>query len=898
MKKYIFSLIALLLAPIAVEGAAVSPRTAKNLAEKVLEGKRIKESPTRIKGRPSSGNNLPQPYYVFNAVEEDGGYAIIAGDDRLPALLGYSMTGHLDMDDAPEAMLAMLQLSVDNVGKLNSHDVQKAGKPVVGPLLGEINWGQDAPFNTMCPSLSGGSKAYVGCVATAMAQMMRYYSFPPKGTGSHSYIDNGMSLSADFGATEYEWSDMPATVPETPTDSQIKAYSTLSAHLGVAVDMQYAASGSGAYTHLVAPALRNYFGYSPSLRMHTREYYNTDEWMSMIRTELDAGRPVYYSASSEDAGGGHAFVCDGYDSEGYVHINWGWYGRSNGYFYINHLNPGELGEGGGSGAYNVSQEILTGMKPADNDGNYTQLLFGATRFSCDIFGSFMTIMTYIENLDTQVFDGELYVVLTDDKEQNIAATIYSQAYDMSGFSSGRPASQLITLREVPVTVDLPDGEYHIKLAYRATKDNTVHILRHPVGLPSYVKCKVAGKTIVTGDKHVPVPNVSMLTPLVPDGEIYARGSARFSVNLKNNSSDFRLTSLELTLKNRNNPEQVMSKTFQVNIYDLSEKSVIMEIDLPETLEEGEYEVVLSHEKYAAYPFSTFNGEPTIVTVLPESEHPVLRLTDNPDPYNVSDGSKDFKRGDMFYADLFVKNYGSEGECMVLMRAIDRQNPEKQYVLKGDAKSWKQGESFTVRLSNTLALDPSVYDCSFYYMASDGKEVPMKSAPIEFVLSESDSPAIEITDFQLPPAMKRGESFPYSITVKALRSVSGTLYVRLRQYTYTNGELIYMGSVRMNAGETQTISKNYSPSQSLSDGRYLTMVELKDGNKMIPASGYNEYYKEVTLVDSASGVIETDVEEVECEPIWFTIDGIRIKEPLMPGIYICRKGDKSTKMIVH
>lgn len=895
MKKFLFSLIAISTALCPVLAAPVSPQSARNIAEKVLDGKRV-GSPAKLKGIKVSEEN-EHPYYVFNAADNNGGYVIVAGDDRLPAVLGYSSEGYLDMDNAPEAMIALLQMSVDNVDRLNISTVNNVGSPVVAPLLGEINWGQDTPFNTMCPVLSGGTTAYVGCVATAMAQMMRYYSYPSKGIGSHSYIDNGKTLSADFGAAEYDWANMPASVPEKPTDAQVKAYSTLSSHLGVAVDMQYAAGGSGAYTHAVAPALRNYFGYSPELRMHTREYYNTDEWMQMISTELDARRPVYYSASSEDSAGGHAFVCDGYDSEGYVHINWGWYGRSNGYFYINHLNPGELGAGGGSGAYNISQEILTGFKPAEDSDVAQPLLFGATRMSCDIFGSTMTVMTFVENLDTDAFDGELSVVLTDLEDKEIKGVVYTQSYKLGGFSVGHPGSEMITLRNVTTTVDVPDGEYHIKLGYHAKGDNSLHIMRHPIGLPGYVKCKVEDKTIKDGVKHVPAPDVVMLTPLAPDGEIYAKGSVRFSVELKNNSSDFRLSSLVLTLKNMNKPEQTFSKTYPVNIYDLSSKTVIMDIDLPDHLEEGNYEVMLAHDKFADNPFSTVDGQPTLVKILPEASKPVLRFTSAPDPYNATTASDNYNRGDIIYANLAVKNYGAEGNCMIILRAAERGNPEHTAVLKGETKNWTKGENASVKMSNNIALDPGVYDCSFYYVASDGKEVDMNASPIEINIEESASPAIEVTEFELPAAMKQGERYPCKVTVRALRNVNGTFYIRARQFTYTNGEIVYMGSMRLNAGETKTLEQNYRPATSLADGKYLTMVEFKEGTVTAPASGHGVYYKEFMLGETGTGVNDIQATQNDAEIEWFTIDGIKVDNPSVPGLYIRRTSARSEKVLI-
>lgn len=893
MKKYIFSLLALSVA-CAVTAAPVSPEAAKQIAGKVLNGKSI-GFPAKVKGINGVSADAAQPYYVFNA--NQGGYVIVAGDDRLPAVLGYSDSGYLDMDNAPEAMLTLLQMSVDNADKVNVSKAVSTGAPVVAPLLGEINWGQDTPFNTMCPKLTSGSTAYVGCVATAMAQLMRYYSYPSRGTGAHSYVDGSLSLSADFGNTEYDWANMPAVVPENPTDAQIKAYSTLSAHLGVAVDMQYAAGGSGAYSHLVAPALRNYFGYSSDLRMHTREYYNTDEWMAMIRTELDAKRPVYYSASSEDSGGGHAFVCDGYDSEGYVHINWGWYGRSNGYFYINHLNPGELGAGGGSGAYNISQEILTGFKPAQQGDAGIPLLFGATRFTCDIFGSTMTTMFYIENLDTETFDGELCVLLTDLEEKEIKSVVHTEAFTLKGFESGRPGAEMVTLRNVTTTADVPNGEYHLKMGYRSKGETAVHVMRHPIGLPSYVKCTVTNKVISDPVKHVPAPNVTMLTPLAPDGDIYAKGSARFNVELKNNSADFRLTSLVLTLKNVDKPEQTYCQTYSVNIYDLSSKSVTMDLDLPENLEKGEYEITLAHDKFLDTPFATKDGNPTQVTILDEVNMPVLRFVAQPDPYNATTTANDYKRGEILYANLSVKNYGAAGDCMIILRAINKQNPEYSTVVRGVTKAWTKGEKGTAVISNNITLDPGTYDCNFYYMAADGKEVLMPASGITINVSESDSPAIEVTEFEIPTSMKQGTAYPYKATVKALRAVNGTFYIRARQFTYTNGELVYMGSIKLNAGETKTITGNYKPGTSLADGKYLTMVEFKEGSVTAPASGHQVYYKEMTIGADQSGVVDIVVEDENAPIEWFTLDGIRISEPSAPGLYIRVRGTKKDKVIV-
>lgn len=897
INRYIISFAVSVLTAAIGSAAPVSPRAARVLAEELLQ-KEIISVPTGVKKVKGMSLSDETPYYIFNAADSQGGYVIVAGDDRLPAVLGYSQTGKLDLSNAPEGLWALLEMSARSVNGAEKKDIKGGSAPVVAPLLGDINWGQDAPFNKKCPVLSSGKNAYVGCVATAMAQMMRYYSYPVKGNGSASYDYAGVSHNADFGATTYDWANMPAAVPETPTDVQIDAYSTLSYHLGVAVQMQYDAGGSGAYTHLVAPALRKYFGYSPSLRMFTREYYNTDEWMAMIRTELDAGRPVYYSATSEDMLGGHAFVCDGYDSEGYVHINWGWYGNSNGYFYINHLNPGDLGAGAGSGAYNISQEILTGFKPAAAGDVEKSMIYGATRLAGDLAGGALLIMTFIENIDLDDFDGELYVVLTDPEENEIKATLFSQSYHLGGFSNGRPGSENVTLRNIPLSAQVENGEYHIKLAYKSTNDPETRLLRHPIGLPSHIKCRVRNGEITSVEKYEPTPKGELLTELLPDGEIYVNGSARFITNVKNNSSDFRFSKLILTLQNIADPQMSYSKSYDVDVYDLSSKEVIMDLDLPETLKEGEYSVTLCHDKFETLPFATADGKETTVTILPEAKSPVLRFTRNPDPYNATTATTIYKRGDILISSLDIKNYGAAGDALVLMRAVNRDNPEKSTVIKGVVKSWTKGEQAKEALSNTVALDPGMYDCYFYYADSTGKEIPMYAAAVNMEVEECASSAIEVTGFELPSQMKAGERYPYRITIKALRSVNGTFYLRMRQFTYTNGELVNMTSgVRLNAGEEKTIEGNYRVGSTLAEGNYLTMVEFKEGTVTAPASGHSVYYKEIRLGDDNSGVDIVTEEYDEGEESWVTLDGVKIAAPSAPGIYIHKNGSKVSKVIL-
>jgi hypothetical protein len=195
-----------------------------------------------------------------------------------------------------------------------------------GPLL-STKWNQGQYYNASCPVDAEGTDGHVpvGCVAVAMAQVMKYHNYPVTGTGSHSYSHPVYgTLSANFGATTYNWASMPDSLSKYDSD-----VATLLYHVGVSVEMDYTPDQSGAYMSDAAYALETYFKYSNSLSYVWKSSYSTDEWTTILRTEIDNKRPILYSGHGT---GGHAFVCDGYSGSDYFHFNWGWGGSEDNYF--------------------------------------------------------------------------------------------------------------------------------------------------------------------------------------------------------------------------------------------------------------------------------------------------------------------------------------------------------------------------------------------------------------------------------------------------------------------------------------------------------------------------------------------------------------------------------------
>ncbi len=293
--------------------------------------------------------------YVFNTTD---GFVIISADDCETPIIGYSFEGCFDPNNIPIQMedylndfVSRIQYGIENhtvadeatakqwalvktSGQLNDCKEAKS----VEPLLTD-KWHQGCLYNSLCPAFEDApcGHAEVGCVAMAMAQIIHYWRYPNTGWGSHSYSNAGVTLSADFGNTTYDWENMPDSLSENSNQTEIEAVATLLYHCGVAVEMRYGPYGSNSSSGSIPEALLRYFSYSKHIHREKRADFNDEEWMTLLKNCLDLQRPVQYSGFG--VGAGHAFVCDGYDENDLLHFNWGWGGSANGYFALGNLNP-------------------------------------------------------------------------------------------------------------------------------------------------------------------------------------------------------------------------------------------------------------------------------------------------------------------------------------------------------------------------------------------------------------------------------------------------------------------------------------------------------------------------------------------------------------------------------
>jgi len=300
-------------------------------------------------------------------------YVLVSAEDAAYPVLGYVVGQEFDTAAfLPEAFRNLLedysrqildirfkkltrtQDVIKRWSQYSSSGKIKGGQTSVGPLVTTI-WSQGCYFNDSCPSDPSGQCQHVvtGCVATAMSQVINYHNFPPKGSGSHSYLSNYGTLSANFGATNYNWTLMADTLNSSTPSAKVAAVAQLISHCGIAVDMMYSAGSSGAYSEDAMHAFTHYFNFNNQMQMLYRDNFQDSIWEQMLRDEFDSLRPVYYDGTGT---GGHAFVCDGYQGNHYFHFNWGWNGTHNGYFLTTNLNPGGMN----FGMYNSG---VFGMKP-------------------------------------------------------------------------------------------------------------------------------------------------------------------------------------------------------------------------------------------------------------------------------------------------------------------------------------------------------------------------------------------------------------------------------------------------------------------------------------------------------------------------------------------------------
>lgn len=417
--------------------------------------------------------------YAFN-FGKDGGFIITPSDDEInPSIIGYADSGRIDLDNAPSGFKWWLSMAEQCLSDKLSSGNTSGNLPMfyepVSPLL-KTKWNQEDPFNAQCPVFNG-RRCCTGCVATAMAQIMKYHQYPEYGKGSYSYVTrtNAISLSYDFSNAVFQWPLMPDDpIAFGCTASQREAISTLMFACGMGTSMDYGPDSSGAYSETVAGALNMYFGYSSEMEYVSKATYSDEDWEYVVYKELSEGRPVYYDGDGE---GSHAFVCDGYFG-GAFHFNWGWGGSHDGYFMMIHLNPGNYD-------YTQNQHATIGIRPADNgDNSLYEQLYTTGDFTYED-GRFCFWKVYGYSMHD--FSSQMGINILSEGETELDEGSYLAAGDGLSYSNcdmARGITYGYSYIKRTVNINLPDGKYRIFPAYKVS--NKWRRLRCPMDKKRYV----------------------------------------------------------------------------------------------------------------------------------------------------------------------------------------------------------------------------------------------------------------------------------------------------------------------------------------------------------------------------------------------------------------------------
>ena len=398
--KRVFLMTLCLVATMMAWARPITKEQARSQARQFVEQRRLPSAGNivlsdvsrRSMQQSQSSNPTSPSFYVFN-VGSDDGFVIVSADDSTLPILGYCDHGFFDEADMPENMRELLEsyeeemLRVEslvfsdvypaNVSQLSTLNSQlsspSAVKDAIAPML-TTKWNQGAPFNLQCPfylNNSSNGRCVTGCVATSMAQVLAYVGNRPAGTTmdipgytcSKKWTADSIQIYVERKTkTTFDWNNMLDVYDDNATDTQKQAVAKLMAYCGAAIYADYGINSTSAYQSQVAPALRTFFNMDATRIM--RSNYTYAQWLNIIYAELEAGRPVIYDGHS--SGGGHSFAIDGFDGGDLFHVNWGWGGKSDGYFALSVLNPNDnsgIGASTSHDGYSHNQSATIGIQP-------------------------------------------------------------------------------------------------------------------------------------------------------------------------------------------------------------------------------------------------------------------------------------------------------------------------------------------------------------------------------------------------------------------------------------------------------------------------------------------------------------------------------------------------------
>lgn len=462
-------------------------------AEKIPQGK-AREIALEFFGRRPEGRSVTQLRMVYDGENAQSraagndpalfvfdnpagkGFVVVAGDDAAVPVLGYSYDNEFPEGELPPNLEDWLQAMKEQVERARSEGYAPSSRSRSLGQIGDVvvqlktaQWDQMDPYNRLCPQ-DGLHRSVTGCLATAVAIIMHYHQWPEKGTGTipaYTTKSKKIEVPARELGEPYLWDEMLFAYQAGRYSAEaVNQVARLMADVGSLVTMDYSANGSGASAMNVPAALQKYMDYDKSMQICSRYEYTQAQWYYILATELENNRPILYNGYNEEAG--HSFVLDGYTSDMYFSVNWGWSGYCNGYFRLDALEPEPGGTGANDEHYNDDQYAVIGIKKNEG-GDYVEMLkFGkqgmeasVTEFEQNV--PFILSIEAIWNMGGGNFTGELLIALVDAEG------------DLKQVLNGGKVTELPPLRglvdlELHCKIDVPieQGD-RIRVYYRSEK---------------------------------------------------------------------------------------------------------------------------------------------------------------------------------------------------------------------------------------------------------------------------------------------------------------------------------------------------------------------------------------------------------------------------------------------
>lgn len=876
MRKLLpFSLIIAAIAAISLDAVA-KPVTAIQAIQRVTGNstnrpksmKAVTTSPQLVHTFTASPTETEPMVYVFNR-GTDQGYLIAPADDLFPAVLGYSDKGDFDFDNMPPAMKAFLEdyaREIDFNLKYKAEELATTaslfdpGWDPVEPLMA-TKWNQDAPYNNQCPTVSG-VHTYTGCVATSMAQVMKYHEWPDVGVGSHSYTWNSQTLSINFSNIQFDWDNMLNEYYDNSyTATQANAVAQLMKAVGYSVDMGYGTNASGAISSKQGDALVKYFKYSKAVRYLQRDICSSTEFEKIIYDNLKEGLPVLYSGHSPE--GGHSFVCDGYSGKHYFHFNWGWGGSSDGYFYLARLNPSDQGIGSSEGGYNSNQGISYNIRPvrdgeedpgeeAVNDyqlicrGHFTLKTRSGNTCTFTALNPASGTEDGFYNAGTTSFGGRIGVVVRDSENND---DFYNQSTELY------PGYYYATLN-FNLKQDYPAGTYTIHPAYRESTSNEPTLMKVSNGCRNFIKMIVGADGSLTfpemtqEDFGENAPNM-MVNCFNYRGDVLCGQGHDFLVSITNLSAtqDY-YGNMTMVIKDENGAD-VLSKS--IGYYDVpAAQTIPQSLNLTLELDPGLYTVSIKDAFDRDLP-----GEfPLEITGYGEELTTDLRvLSYSPIDIKPNDDSADVR--------FRVGNYGSSnvtnpifGICYKVHESPDNYS--------ADVYQWStnfQSGYMTTFVAPGLNLDEGEYDVKVsWYESYPGTPIDISPVYLLRVGYPVETVAINEQDNKL----EKDEEMQLTATLTPANATYRTL-----SWTSSNSNIVSVDN----------------------DGN---IKALSPGTAYISATAHNGSIDHTqVVVKGNSSISDISADELKTVNAVYTLSGVKILtnpteaqiHDLSPGLYI-------------